>query len=74
MRLAKSLALAAALAATSAPAIAGGLQAVVVEPVVVEPAPAPRSSWGMILPIALLVGLIALAVSSDDDDDEDVDA
>ncbi|ARO15750.1 hypothetical protein BVG79_02410 [Ketogulonicigenium robustum] len=64
MRLTKTL-IAAALATTVAgSAIAGGFAAEVVEPpvVIVEPE-APTSSWGIILPIAVLVGLVALASS-----------
>ena len=66
MRLTKTL-IAAALATTVAgSAIAGGFATEVVEPpvVVVEPE-APRSSWGIILPVAVLLGLVALAASED---------
>ena len=69
MRLTKTL-LAASIAATLASqAFAGGFAPVVVDPepvVVVEPEPQ-RSSLGILLPLALLGGLVALAVSSDDD-------
>jgi hypothetical protein len=71
MRLTK-IAVAAVLGATLASqAVAGGFAPVVVEPeptVVVEPT-APRSSLGIILPLALLGGLVALAVANNDDDD-----
>ena len=73
MRHLKSLALAAAMAAAAGQAVAGGFAPVVAEPVpapvvVTEPAPA-RSTWGIILPLVLLGGLVALAVSNSDDDD-----
>ncbi len=74
MRLIKSLTIAAVAATMAGQAVAGGFSAAVVEPVVVIPEPvmAPRSSYGIILPLVLLAGLIGLAVSSgDDDDDED---
>ncbi|WP_210530868.1 hypothetical protein [Rubellimicrobium arenae] len=71
MRLTKAL-LAAAVAATLASqAVAGGFAPVVAEPeptVVVEPT-APRSTFGILLPLALLGGLVALAVAADEDDD-----
>jgi hypothetical protein len=41
--------------------------------VVPEPAPARRSSLGVILPLAILALLVGVAVSRDDDDDEDDD-
>jgi hypothetical protein len=73
MRHLKSLVLAAAVAAVGSQAVAGGFAPVVVEPVVtpvtvVEPT-APRSTFGILLPLALLGGLVALAVANDDDDD-----
>lgn len=74
MRHLKSFALAAALAAAAGQAVAGGFAPVVVEPApvapvtVVEPE-APRSTFGILLPLALLGGLIALAVAAEDDDD-----
>ncbi len=73
MRLTHSLALAAALAAAAGSATAGGFAPVVPapEPVVVVEPTAPRSTFGLILPLALLGGLVALAVASGDDDDED---
>jgi hypothetical protein len=74
MRFTKPLALAAALAAASGPALAGGFAPVVpVAPpsVIVEPPPAPRSTWGIILPLALLGGLIALAVANESDSDDE---
>jgi hypothetical protein len=71
MRLTKTL-LATAVAATLASqAVAGGFAPVVVEPepvVVVEPE-APRSTFGILLPLALLGGLVALAVAAEDDDE-----
>ena len=73
MRLTKSIVLAVALTATAGSAIAGGFAPVVASPepvVVVEPV-APRSSFGLILPLALLGGLVALAVASGDDDEDD---
>lgn len=71
MRLLKSLLLASVAATLAGQAIAGGFSAEVVEPpvVVVEPE-APRSTFGLILPLALLGGLIALAVANEDDDDD----
>ncbi|MBP1805287.1 hypothetical protein [Rubellimicrobium aerolatum] len=75
MRLTKAL-LASALAATLASqAVAGGFAPVVAEPepvVVVEPE-APRSTWGLLLPLALLGGLVAIAVAADEDDDDETD-
>ncbi len=75
MRLVKSLVPAVLVAAMATPSLAGGFAPVVVEPVVVIPEPvmAPRSSFGIILPLVLLAGLIGLAVSSGDDDDDDED-
>ena len=73
MRLTKTL-LAAAIGATLASqAVAGGFAPVVVEPqpqptVIVEPE-APRSTFGILLPLALLGGLVALAVAAEDDDE-----
>ena len=69
----KTLALAAAMAAVGTNAIAGGFAPVTVDPepvVVVEPEQ-PRSTFGILLPLLLLGGLVAVAVASDDDDDED---
>ena len=71
MRLNK-IVLAAVLGTTLASqAIAGGFAPVVVEPapVVVTEPEAPRSTWGILLPLALLGGLVALAVANDDDDE-----
>jgi hypothetical protein len=71
MRLTKTL-LAAVIGATLASqAVAGGFAPVVVEPqptVIVEPE-APRSTFGILLPLALLGGLVALAVAAEDDDE-----
>lgn len=71
MRLTKTL-LATAVAATLASqAVAGGFAPVVVEPeptIIVEPE-APRSTFGILLPLALLGGLVALAVANEDDDE-----
>lgn len=66
----KSFALAAALTAAGTQAFAGGFAPVVdvapVAPVtIVEPEPQ-RSTFGILLPLALLGGLVALAVASDD--------
>jgi hypothetical protein len=76
MRLTKAL-LASAVAATLASqAVAGGFAPVVVapEPVVVVEPEAPRSTFGILLPLALAGGLIALAIASEDDStDEDED-
>lgn len=69
----KSLALAAALAAAGSQAFAGGFAPVVVDPepvVVVEPE-APRSTWGILLPLLLVGALVAVAVANDDDDEEE---
>jgi hypothetical protein len=65
MRLIKTLAASALIASTiGGAAFAGGFAAEVIEApvVVVEPVVA-RSSWGIILPIAAVVLLIALASS-----------
>ena len=67
----KSLAIAAALTAAGTQAFAGGFAPVVdvapVTPVeIVEPQPQ-RSTFGILLPLALLGGLVALAVASNDD-------
>ncbi len=75
MRHLKSVALAAALIAASGQAFAGGFAPVVdvapVTPVeIVEPQPQ-RSTFGILLPLALLGGLVALAVASDDDEDDE---
>jgi hypothetical protein len=74
MRHLKSLALAAALAAAASQAVAGGFAPVVTEPVPVAPVvvtepEAPRSTFGILLPLALLGGLVALAVAADEDDE-----
>lgn len=72
MRHLKSLALAAALAAAGSQAVAGGFAPVVVDPepiVVVEPEQ-PRSTFGILLPLLLLGGLVAVAVAAGDDDDD----
>ena len=74
MRLNK-IVLAAVLGTTVASqALAGGFAPVVAEPapvapVVVTEPEAPRSTWGILLPLALLGGLVALAVANDDDDE-----
>ncbi|TNC49786.1 hypothetical protein FHG66_09715 [Rubellimicrobium rubrum] len=76
MRLTKAL-LASAVAATLASqAVAGGFAPVVVdaapvEPVVVVEPEAPRSTFGILLPLALLGGLVALAVASDDESEDE---
>ena len=72
MRLFKSLALAAAVATVAGQAVAGGFAPVVPapEPVVVVEPTAPRSSFGIILPLVLLGGLVALAIASEDDDSD----
>jgi hypothetical protein len=69
MRLTKTLVAASIAAVLASQAVAGGFAPVVVdaEPVVVvEPEPQ-RSTFGILLPLALLGGLVALAVASDDD-------
>ena len=69
----KTVALAAGVAATLAgQAFAGGFAPVVADapiaaPVTVVEPEAPRSTFGILLPLALLGGLVALAVASDDD-------
>ncbi|MBP1805288.1 hypothetical protein [Rubellimicrobium aerolatum] len=74
----KSLVLAAAVATVANQAVAGGFAPVVAEPApvapveIVEPA-APRSTWGLLLPLALLGGLVAIAVAADEDDDDETD-
>jgi len=76
MRILKSLVLAVAAATVAGQAIAGGFAPAVPEPaptVVVEPE-APRSTWGVVLPIVLLGGLIALAVANDSDSEDDTPA
>ena len=64
MRLFKSLALAAAVATVAGQAIAGGFAPVVPapEPVVVVEPTAPRSSFGIILPLVLLGGLVGTSL------------
>ena len=74
MRHLKSLALAAAMAAAASQAVAGGFAPVVAEPAPVAPVviaepEAPRSTFGILLPLALLGGLVALAVAAEDDDE-----
>jgi hypothetical protein len=68
MRLTKTLVAASLAAVLASQAVAGGFSPVVVEPqeplVVVEPEPQ-RSSLGILLPLALLGGLVALAVAAD---------
>ena len=69
----KSLALAAALASVATQSLAGGFAPVVVDPepvVVVEPE-APRSTWGILLPLLLLGALVVIATQDDDDEDEE---
>ena len=71
MRLTKPLLAAAVGATLASQAVAGGFAPVVVEPepvVIVEPE-APRSTFGILLPLALLGGLVALAVAAEEDDD-----
>ena len=74
MRHLKSLVLATAMISVAGQAFAGGFAPVVAEPapiapvVVTEPA-APRSTFGILLPLALLGGLVALAVANEDDDE-----
>jgi hypothetical protein len=66
----KSLALAAALASVATQSLAGGFAPVVVDPepvVVVEPE-APRSTFGILLPLLLLGALVVIATQDDDDD------
>ena len=70
MRLTKALLAASVAAVLASQAVAGGFAPVVVEPepvVVVEPE-APRSTFGILLPLALLGGLVALAVANEDED------
>lgn len=75
MRAFRSFALIAVLAGLSGPVLAGGFAAPMVEgPVVLVEPDAPRSTWGVILPLALLGGLIALAVANSSNDDDDPDA
>ncbi len=72
----KSLVLAAAAATLASQAVAGGFAPVGGDaapgaPIeVVEPA-APRSTFGILLPLALLGGLVALAVASDDESEDE---
>jgi hypothetical protein len=73
MRLTKALLAASVAAVMASQAVAGGFAPVVVDPepvVVVEPA-APRSTFGILLPLALLGGLVALAVAADEDEDSE---
>jgi hypothetical protein len=74
MRHLKSLVLATAMIAAAGQAFAGGFAPVVAEPVPVAPVvvtepEAPRSTFGILLPLALLGGLVALAVANEDDDE-----
>ena len=71
MRLTKTLLAASVATVLAGQAFAGGFAPVVVDPepvVVVEPE-APRSTFGILLPLALLGGLVALAVANEDDDE-----
>jgi hypothetical protein len=73
MRLTKTLLTATIVTVLAGQAFAGGFAPVVVDPepvVVVEPE-APRSTFGILLPLLLLGGLIAVAVASDDEDDDE---
>lgn len=72
MRLTKSLVAAAVAALMATQAVAGGFAPVVVapEPVVVVEPEAPRSTFGILLPLLLLGGLVALAVAADDEDED----
>jgi hypothetical protein len=67
MRTLKVLAAAAIVATTVSQVQAGGFAAEVTEtpvtPVVIEEPPAPRSSWGIILPLVGVAALIAIAGS-----------
>jgi hypothetical protein len=62
----KKLALAAAFAAVSSQAFAGGLAAVVVEPEVIVEQPMASSGSNLIVPL-VLIALIALASSGSSD-------
>ena len=71
MRLTNALLAAAVPATMAGQAVPGAFAPVVAEPepvVVVEPE-ARRSTFGILLPLALLGGLVALAVASEDDDE-----
>lgn len=72
MRLIKSLAVSAIAVTLAGQAVAGGFAPVVdvPEPVVVVEPEAPRSTWGILLPLALLGGLVAVALANDDDDED----
>lgn len=73
MRLTKALLAASVAAVMASQAVAGGFAPVVVDPepvVVVEPE-APRSTFGILLPLALAGGLIALALAAEDDTEGD---
>lgn len=68
MRLTKTLLAAGVAAALASQAVAGGFAPVAVEAepiVVVEPEPR-RSTFGVLLPVLLLGGLVAAAVASDE--------
>lgn len=61
-----------ALGLGAGPALAGGFAPVVVAPdpvVVVEPE-APRSTWGLLVPLLLLGALVVIATRDDDDEEE----
>ena len=72
MRLIKSLAVSAIALTMAGQAVAGGFAPVVdapaPAPVVIAEPEAPRSSIGIILPLALLAGLVAVALANDDDE------
>lgn len=73
MRLTKTLLMTALVAVAGSQAIAGGFAPVVTEPepvVVVEPE-APRSTLGILLPLALGGALIAVALSQNDDSEDE---
>ena len=73
MSLTKTLLAASVAAVLASQAVAGGFAPVVVdpEPVVVVEDEAPRSTFGILLPLALLGGLVALAVASDDESEDE---
>ena len=75
MRLTNLLVAASLTVTMASQAVAGGFAPVVdvvpVEPVVVVEPPAPRSTFGVLLPLLLLGGLVAAAVAANNDDDDE---
>ncbi len=71
MRVTKTLISAALAASIATSSLAGGFSPVVDEaPVVIVEPEQERSTWGIVIPLIVVVGLICLATCGSDDDDE----